>query len=236
MKLFSVIATLAILAASAASASSVVSIDFAKNFDFIGGYDVTPVTGDGVTGNQGTGIAFDLESTGNDVWHSHFSPEGVDNTVGRQTLDVATDLGQVVKVHMLMNLWWGSYAPGVTKVAFVAANGFTQTFSLTGGVDIRDYNRTQAWPDSIDGGIAQPWWVLDTGSKRLDVLTFDLDDIFLTQSLTGITVTDDGASGQHRAFVAGISAEVSDIPVPASLPLLLAAMGGLAVVRGRRKT
>ena len=234
MKLTSFLAAAAIALAGTANAATVVSVDFTKNHDFIGTF-VNPVTGNGVVGNQGTGIAFDIASTGNDIWTSHGGAPGTVGASGTQTLNVATSLEGVDKVHSLMNLWWGSTTPGLTSVSFEAANGFVQTFALTGGVELRDYNRTASFPNSVSSPMTSTWWLRPDGARRLDMVTFDLDDAFLSSALVGITFTDEGARNTHRAFVAGISAElISTVPVPASLPLLLSGIAGATILRRRR--
>lgn len=227
--------------ATSVGAVTLTQVDFDKNYDFIGAdkiYGVEPTTGSSVTGNQGTGIAFDLESTGNDIWTSNGGSPNYTDNVGAQSLTVETSLQNVQTVHTLMNLWWGSTALGKTSVSFFGTNGASQVFDLTGGVEIRDYNQTSAYPNSTSSGMTQTWWESGNATQRLDVVSFDIGSIFDGETLTSIVFTDTGAQGSHRAFVAGITAEVtsipSSVPVPASLSLLLLGMGGITALRRKK--
>ncbi|MEM6682477.1 MAG: hypothetical protein AAF607_09565 [Pseudomonadota bacterium] len=189
-------------------------------------------TGSGITGNQGTGIPFDIPTTGTQFWAAN----SVGGASGMAQLDVnGINLERVDTVYMLINTFWGNATPGETSVEFKAGNGTTQLFALTGGIDIRDYNFVNnVYENETTASTTTPWFSASSG-QALDVLTFTLGDDFLLFGLTDIKVIDTGGFQNHRAFVSGITAEISPIPLPGGAVLMLSAMSGIGLLARQRR-
>lgn len=227
--------------ATAASAGTYVAVDFDRNADLFpltdGWLPFTPAPGTDMTGNQGSSVPFDIVGDGNDVWSST-----VGDYAGTKTLNVTTDLFGVDKIYTLINTFWGSSITGLTSITFNATNSVSQTFELTGGVEIRDFAST-SFSNTTTSPNTSLWHLNDSGYSvaRLDMQVFDLEDAFLSETLTSIVLEDKGlhyqALGQyaHRAFVAGITAEITPaVPLPGAAMLFLGALGSLGAVRNRR--
>lgn len=188
------------------------------------------------------GRDFDFGAAGaRNVWHAggaSFAPDS-STKIHSQAIGVFG----VDKVFALMATWWGERAAGTfASVTFDGTNGATFTKALDGGYDIRDYNYNPAFTNAtpaptttkgLDDAGKSPQVV--PGNQRVDMLEFDLPDVFKSETLTSITFTDMGATGFQRTFVAGLSLDVAPVPVPASAPLLLAGLGALGLLRRRRK-
>lgn len=222
------------LVTTAANAATFTQLNFDKNFDHIGSHSINGPTGLS-SGNQGTGIEFDIsaDGDGHDVWHSEIAPGA-----NPKTLTIATALFGVSKVHTLMNTWWGSSNPNLASVSFQGTNGASASFAIIGGQHVRDFNENPAYTNTLNAPNATAWWTdggTGSGSQRLDLQSWDLGTTFLNETLTSITFSDSGKWPVQRIFVAGVTAEVAPVPLPAASLLLLSGFAGLGIMRARRR-
>lgn len=192
--------------------------------------------GTGVTGNMGTGVAFDL---GPNAWTADPWYQNNDDV----SLTMNTSLQGVQQVQMLMNTLWGrtDLVNSTISVSFVGLSGQTYTVDLFSGDELRDYAQNPSFAGAIDGtsgsnGVdAVAWWTA-TGSatntgRRIDMLTIDLPASFLGDELVQIIVNDTGNAGQRRALLMAVNAVTSPVPVPGALLLFVGGLGLMARIR-----
>jgi len=139
---------------------------------------------------------------------------------GGATLIVSNlDLPNVTAVFTLMN----AYTPvsgSLASVEFIGSAGADQTFTLVGGVDIRDFYQG-SWQNTINGTTAQTAYQINNvqgaagtgnsqtgfvGTYRLDEQAFVLTNAFLGQNLRTIKITN--LNGSSTPFVVAITAQV----------------------------
>ena len=162
--------------------------------------------------------------------------------------DVTVSIPNATNVYTLMNTFFGTTSVAVS-VEFKGTGGADQTFNLTGGTDIRDWNNAN-WTNTINGTTTQEWFAsVDTnGNDRFDAQQFALTSAFLGQTLTDIIFTagpDTGLSVDGNdisgslPWVQAINVEsvesTSTTPIPAALPLFASGLGGLGLLGWRRK-
>lgn len=182
---------------------------------FAHGNDLVPV-------NLGGGV------DGNDLWSWCAAPQS-NGPSGTVNLVVPVAIHGPSTVFTMMNTLWGNANPnGLLSVTFRAGDGLEQTFVLVGGVDIRDYNSTTLYTDTINGTSTQ--MVFENGrGQRLDMQRFDLDPAFGERTLTSISFSDYGEVGVQRMFLTGITAMV---PAPGAASLL--GLAGFGAFRRQR--
>ncbi|MEO0486881.1 MAG: VPLPA-CTERM sorting domain-containing protein [Pseudomonadota bacterium] len=233
LKRLSVAAVLVALSTAAHASTFTTITNFTKNMDNVDNPGALNAPVGLSTGNQGTGIEFDIvnDINGNDVWHS--DPGGA----GTKTLTINVNQFGVTTVHTLMNTWWGTTATGLASIEFSGTNGASVLYDIVGGTHVRDllngfYTNTITSPDS------QVWWsngLTGLDQRRIDVQSWDLGAAFANETLQTITLTDMGAAELQRVYLAGLTLETdaAPVPLPAAGWMLLAALGGLAYAKRR---
>ncbi|MFH0980155.1 MAG: CARDB domain-containing protein, partial [Planctomycetota bacterium] len=144
------------------------------------------------------GVPFSIPVGGNNCWTSGSVP-GPNPIV----LDIPVNLPGALEVHTLINTGWGQ--PGPTAYAWLEFFGSAGAYyhkDLIGNVDIRDWNQA-SWTNSINGTTTIN--VVLLGGHRLDKQQILLPAEFLDQRLVTIRLTDVGAGGFSRAFLAGVT-------------------------------
>ena len=132
------------------------------------------------------------------------------------------NLTNVSAVYTLMN----EYAPvsgALASVEFLGSAGADQTFTLLGGVDIRDFYQG-SWQNAINGATSQNAYQInnviggagtgnsstgDFGTYHLDEQVFILDGAFLGQTLQTIKITN--LSRNSTPFLAAVTAQQSPL-------------------------
>ena len=144
-------------------------------------------------------------------------------------LTVNTNIANVTSVFTMINTFWGANGnPPFASITFNATNAVTQTFSLIGNDNIRDYNQF-VWTNVINNTNTREIFN-NTFGQRLDMQRFDLSAAFATETLTSIVLNDAGFANFQRSFISGITA--LQIPAPTAAAALT--LAGLAAARRRR--
>ena len=152
-----------------------------------------------------------------------------------KVLTVATNVYGVTDAYSLINTFWGRTGSDAT-VTFNATGGLSQTFSLAGNVDVRDYFQN-VYTNSINGTTTQQ--VFSDGARRLDRQAYALGAGFATQTLTSVVFSDTGANGVSRITLTGLTLETADVmtgvPEPATWAMMIGGMGLTGGALRRRK-
>lgn len=181
------------------------SLSFATNMSLNSAIGVTGPSGNVVFGS----IPFSLGAS-SQVWHAE-SASG-----SPRILDIAVGVYGVKELHTIINTWWGVAGGPYASIQFFGSAGATYTKYLYGNVDIRDYNPNNgAWTETINNTTTTNVWT--GGGKRLDKQYIVLPEVFATQNLVSIRITDSGATSMQRIFLAG--ATVGAVPEPSSFLL-----------------
>ena len=139
---------------------------------------------------------------------------------GTRELTVLTSLQGVTSVYTMMNSFWGNAGGPFLSVTFNATGGVSQSFSVFGNVDLRDYNQNPSYTNTINGTMTQQVFS-NTSNQRLDMQRFDLDGAFANETMTSVVFTDTGNEGVQRVFLTGITAYV---PAPGTAAVLFASL------------
>jgi hypothetical protein len=159
------------------------------------------------------------------------------NAPGPVELTLSVNIEDAKNAYSLLNTFWGAAAPNVGSVTFKGANGLTQTFSLAGNSDVRDYFQN-VYTNEINGTTTVQ--VFANGARRLDMQKFALAAGFQDENLTSIVFTDLGSDGYSRLTLTGVTVEtgaVNAVPEPATWAMMLGGFGLLgASVRRRTRS
>jgi hypothetical protein len=156
------------------------------------------------------GVTFNIpgSATTSNVWEAYTAAGGGS---GQVSVTIPVNIANVRTVYTLMNTNWGSAQTGLLAVTFTGTNGATWTYTPLGNVDIRDYNQdgfTNSIACRLPGGVHQAGtvnaWTNGQG-QRLDMQIFELPASFKGQTLSSVTITDNGASGVQRSFLAAVT-------------------------------
>lgn len=221
-------AALAISSTTAPASAALVTIDMAP---YVNGYWSQHGFGAMPTGDVTLGgTPFDIhgDSGGPRHWTAAYGGQSP------VELTVNTNIANVTNVYTLISNFWGYNGSQTQQVTFNATGGVSQSFTLVGGTDIRDYVNN-SFANEIGGDLTEQ--VFSLGVRRLDRQSFDLADGFMGQTLTSIVFRDTGGDGISRLTLTAITLETGDlaeVPEPAMLGLFGLGLIGLAMRRRGR--
>jgi hypothetical protein len=185
------------------------------------------------TGNQGTGIPFDIASQ--DGVAQNWNPaNGGPSTL---TVNLASyNISGQASFYALLNNYYGTAGADEYDITVTASNGDSETFQSIGGVDTRDYNNNMV---NTIANTTSPWY--DNGiGQRLDVREFSLDTQLQADTLASFTITsvitNDSPVFSGLTFSTDVAENLQDptaVPEPSSLPVL---GFGLAFLAGLRRS
>ena len=135
-------------------------------------------------------------------WSAGFTDGG-----GRPvTLTIAVGQPDASKVYFLMNTLWGQGGPqSYISLTFSGDRGARYEKKLVGGVDVRDFAPAE-YTTTINGTTTRE--VFSNGRGQvLDVVEVALPDVFRSQTLESITITDTGRSDFQRAALWGVTVQ-----------------------------
>lgn len=174
------------------------------------------------------GVPFDLlPGTSSNSWAAEVGTTAGVQSVESMTLNVS--IFGATAVDTLINTSWGYTDSNTVSVSFVGTGGASYSVNLVGGVDIRDWV-DGAYTNTINGTTStevftgvpnRPFGTLG----RIDKQTIALPISFASETLTSITFTDSGVSGNddvsftqsvggQRAFLYGVT--VTTVPEPSA--------------------
>lgn len=185
------------------------------------------------TGNQNTGIPFDIASfqgiAGN--WSPYHLPT--------QTLDVPVDVSGQASFYALLNNIYGTPGADEYNITIKATDGDSVTYQSIGGVNTRDYN-SNVFTNTI-ADTTFPWFSNGIG-QRLDVREFDLPASFANETISDFIITQvdipDAVLFSGLTFSDVSYESATPTPEPSCIMLLGAGVGALCLfIRGqvRRK-
>jgi hypothetical protein len=162
-----------------------------------------------------SGVPFSIKSnrSDNQAWSAGIASGGSTGESGsaqRQTITVEANVYGARHVFTLINCWHGQRGPRCYAwLTFRGSAGASYTKKLVGDIDIRDYNEG-GHANRINNTTttmvysAQP---LYKTPKRLDMQDITLPPEFATQTLTTITLVDNGRPSFQRTVLGGITVE-----------------------------
>jgi hypothetical protein len=157
------------------------------------------------------GVPFFITDQSNQVWHAARAPGGNGTGVVSETFPIAVN--NVYGFYTLAGLWWGVAGSYVTYT-FNFSDGSSYSKGLINNVDLRDYNIPSSFANSINGTTTQNVFV--SGNYHLDRQWIDFSAAgHGGKNLVSFTVTDRGASGSSRIFLAAATAQVG---APGQIP------------------
>ena len=123
---------------------------------------------------------------------------------GTVSLTIPVGVFSVRSAFTLLNTLWSQPGPNAyLAITFNGSAGATETVSMVGGVNVRDYNNDGGQNTINNTSTVQAW---DNGrGQRLDRQEYILPAAFATQTLTSVTLTDTGNEDFSRALFAGIT-------------------------------
>ncbi|NDE94635.1 MAG: hypothetical protein EB036_14860, partial [Betaproteobacteria bacterium] len=158
------------------------------------------------------GVPFFITDQANQVWHAAKAPGGGGTGPVSVTFPIAVN--NVYGFYTLAGLWWGAAGSYVTYT-FNFSDGSFYSKTLTNNVDLRDYNIPSSWANSINGTTTQN--VFASGTYYLDRQWIDFAAAgHGGKNLVSFVVTDNGAFGSSRIFLAAATAQVG---APGQIPL-----------------
>ena len=191
-------------------------------------------------------VQFKVDSAGNNYWNS-IHQAGLQDVPGggfgtAATVEFAVNSYGVRSGYSLIGTYWGSSSPSAkASIEFFGTNGAYYKKNLVGNVDIRDWNHFIYTNDINGTTTVNVLNYYSPGTHRMDMQEYSLPEIFATETLTSIRLTDQRV-GQNL-FLAGLALRGTNNPTNNAVPepSEWAAMGLLGtgllglVVRGRKK-
>jgi hypothetical protein len=140
----------------------------------------------------------------------------------------------VTTVYTIVNSAFGEAPHTAGQITFNGSLGNAFTYTYTEGDNVRDHATT-----GFNISAPNVFATMDFGSgDRLDVQKIILPSIFATESLTSMDFgyVGDTVPGNGEAFLAAITtSNAVATPLPATLPMFAAALGGFGLLGWRRK-
>jgi hypothetical protein len=160
------------------------------------------------------GVRFSIPVGGNNVWTG-----AVAVGVNPRVITVPVNIFGVAQVHTLINTLWGEQDAGTrASISFHGNASAVYTVLLDGNADIRDY-LWNTFTNTINGTTTINVFTAGVGQGfgpgnqvRLDMQTFKLPEVFASQTLTSIRISDWGENQYQRLIVSGISVISADAP------------------------
>jgi serine/threonine protein kinase len=157
------------------------------------------------------GIPFNIASNaaGNQGWSAQYAGDDSD---GHKSITISVNVYGVTDVYTLINTIYGR--PGPTSYAwltFTGSNGATYTKQLVGNIDIRDYcnaDLTNSINETTTINVLKCPKTNNNIEGRLDMQHIVLPDEFASQTLSTITLVDNGAWGFQRVVLDGVTVAV----------------------------
>jgi hypothetical protein len=189
-------------------------------------------------------VQFKVDGPGNNYWNALHVPGSSPEIGGGGPASVEFSINAygVTSAYSLINTYWGNANPvAQASIEFFGTNGAYYKKDLIGNVDIRDYNQN-IFTNVINGTTTVNAYTYNSfgGGQRMDMQQYELPNVFSTQTLTKIKVTDQRIA-QHILLsglaVRGLNPGNNAVPEPsewAAMGLLGTGLLGL-VVRGRKK-
>jgi hypothetical protein len=179
-------------------------------------------TGNGILGNQNTGVPFNVATYGASgyagVWLAPSSSSSL--TIDLTSLNISDQLS----FYALLNNFFGTNGVDEYDLTVTATNNDSVTYQSIGGIDTRDYN------NNVVNTIANTTfaWFNNGVGQRLDLREFTLPVSFSTETLKNFTITQKtGDFAVFSGLTFSTSAPVSNpniTPEPASCLLCLGAL------------
>ncbi|NOY52345.1 MAG: hypothetical protein GXP58_01850, partial [Deltaproteobacteria bacterium] len=152
------------------------------------------------------GVPFDIPTTGNDV----FSFSDIWITTNGNSLTLSTNAPDATTAYLLVNSNWGVSNFAAGSVTFTTQGGQSYTINLVGGVNIRDWNNG-TFVNTVSDPNSTPVFEVTSGKYnlpgRIDMLKVALPASFIGDTVTSITVTDNGSDNYSHIRLAGVTME-----------------------------
>jgi autotransporter-associated beta strand protein len=157
------------------------------------------------------GVPFFISNQANQVWHAAKAPGG--DGSGQVSVTFPMAVNNVYGFYTLAGLWWGVAGSYVTYT-FNFSDGSSYSKGLINNEDLRDYNVSPSFANIINGTTTQNVFV--SGNYHLDRQWIDFSAAgHGGKNLVSFTVTDRGAWGSSRIFLAAATAQVG---APGQIP------------------
>jgi len=151
------------------------------------------------------GVPFAIPTGPNNYWNAAAAANFGSGIV---SLTIPVGVYGVTSAFTLLNTFWGWPGPtAYLSVTFTGSDGATETVTLVGDVNVRDYNN-DGNTNTINNTSTIQVWQNGLG-QRLDRQEYILPAAFRSQTLTSVTITDAGNQGHgtngSRAVFSGLT-------------------------------
>ncbi len=160
-------------------------------------------------------VPFIVTQLNNQVWAADIASPGTNAVV---TQNFTMPVNDIYGFYTVANTYWGQTGLSVIDYTFNFTDATSYTYTLTNGVDIRDFNSaTMTFANTVNGTTAVNVYDDPVTSTVLDRQFIDLDAAgHGGKDLASFTVTDRGGSSTSRIFLVAATAqtgEAGQVPV-----------------------